>query len=84
MKLKSRIDKTEYKFEINKYNSKFWYKNGLPHREKDLPAIINSNGSMAWCKNGDYHRDNDNPAIIHHNGDMSWFKNGEFIRSSKK
>ena len=82
--MKSRIDKTIYKFEINEYNSKFWYKNGLNHRDNDKPAIIYHNGGMEWCKNGNYHRDRNLPAVIYSNGRMSWFKNGEFIRSSKK
>ena len=52
--MKSRIDKTIYKFEINKYNSKFWYKNGKYHREKDKPAIIYITGTMYWFKNGNF------------------------------
>jgi len=56
MKLKSRIDKTEYSFFINEYNSKFWYKNGLSHRENDKPAMVYRNGDMYWWNNGEFIR----------------------------
>ena len=82
--MKSRIDKTEYSFFIDKYDNMSWYKNSKYHRDNDLPAIIWNDGTMAWCKNGDYHRDNDKPAIIYNDGRMSWYINGYFIRVSRK
>ena len=33
--MKSRIDKTEYKFKKYLDGTMFWYKNELNHREKD-------------------------------------------------
>jgi hypothetical protein len=36
---------------IHKCGNQYWYKNGLPHRDNDLPAIIYSNGSQHWFKN---------------------------------
>jgi len=80
MKSKSRIDKTEYKFILDEYNSKFWLKNELRHRDKDLPAIISSSGNMFWYKNGERHRDNDKPAMVYRNGYMSWYINGKLIK----
>jgi len=82
--MKSRIDKTEYSFFINEYNSKFWYKNGWYHRDNNKPAVIYNNGSMFWHKNGKLHREKDLPAVIYYNGDMDWYKNGELIRISRK
>ena len=80
MKSKSRIDKTIYNFFIDECNNKYWLKNELRHREKDLPAVIWNDGSMFWHKNGMYHRENDKPAIIFHDGTMAWFENGELIK----
>jgi hypothetical protein len=50
--MKSRIDKTEYSFFIDKYDNMFWYKNGDYHRDKDLPAIIWCDGYLSWYKDG--------------------------------
>jgi len=50
--MKSRIDKTEYSFFIDKYDNMYWYKNGNYHRENDLPAIIWYDGSLSWYKDG--------------------------------
>jgi len=52
--MKSRIDKTEYKFEKYRGGSMFWYKNDDYHRENDLPAIIYNTGTMAWYINGKF------------------------------
>jgi len=78
--MKSRIDKTEYKFKKYLGGTMFWYKNGNYHRDKDKPAIIYSDGDMYWYKNGIQHRENDNPAIIYSDGSMTWFENGKLIR----
>jgi len=51
-KSKSRIDKTEYSFFIDHYNNKYWFKNGLRHRDNDLPAMVYNNGNMFWWENG--------------------------------
>lgn len=45
-----------------------YYKNGICHREGDLPAVILKNGFFEqfhiYVKNGQIHRDNNLPAII--------------------
>ena len=56
--------------------TKYWFKNGLLHRDNDLPAIVYTNGTKEWYKNDKPHRDNDQPAIIRANGTKYWFKNG--------
>ena len=33
--------------------TKRWFKNGIIHRDNDLPAYIGSNGTKAWYKNGE-------------------------------
>jgi len=48
--MKSRMYKRKYNYTKTKNGNKFWFKNGLYHREKDLPAIIWSNGDMDWCR----------------------------------
>jgi len=82
--MKSRIDKTEYKFKTHTLGSMFWYKNGGRHRDKDLPAIIFRNGTMHWFKNNKPHRDNNKPAVIYHDGTMFWYIDGKFIKEYKK
>jgi hypothetical protein len=37
---------------INLEGSQCWYKNGLKHRDGDLPAVIYFNGVQQWYKNG--------------------------------
>lgn len=56
---------------------KTWYKDGMRHREGDLPAVIyNTNeGHKEWCKNGLLHRDGDLPAVERGNY-KAWYKNG--------
>jgi len=82
--MKSRIDKTEYKFKKYLYGIMFWYKNGLSHRENDKPAVIYGTGNMAWYKNGERHRGNNLPAIIYSDGRLCWYIDGEFIKEYKK
>jgi len=82
--MKSRIDKIEYKFKKYLGGTIFWYKNGLSHRENDLPAIIYNTGTMAWFINGERHRGNNLPAVIYYNGTMSWYKDGKLIKSKRK
>jgi hypothetical protein len=51
--MKSRIAKTEYTFETHSTGTMAWFKNGMYHRDNDLPAIILS-GNMYWFKNGNF------------------------------
>ena len=62
------------------YIKEYWgiteyYKNGVLHRDGDLPAVISARGDLEYWKNGRRHRDN-GPAIIRKNGVCSWYKNG--------
>jgi hypothetical protein len=77
---KSRIDKTNYKFDIGSPEPMIWYKKGDIHREKDLPAIVFGNGTKYWYKDGGIHRDNNKPAIIYESGLKEIWENGNFIR----
>jgi len=52
LKMKSRIDKTEYTLETYPSGNKYWLKNKCYHRENDKPARIHSNGDMSWYKDG--------------------------------
>ena len=82
--MKSRINKLEYRFEIDMHNTKWYYKNNKKHRDKDLPVMIWKDGSKGWFKNGLRHRDNGKPSNIYFDGRLHWFENGKFIRSNKK
>ena len=60
-----------------------WFKNGLLHRDNDLPAIIDHIGNKEWYYNGVLHRDNDLPAVITYNGYKAWYVNGKNHRIRK-
>ena len=62
--------------------NKFWFKNGIIHRDNDLPAVEFAIGTKEWYKNGKIHRDNDLPAVEFLNGDKYWFQNGNFHRDN--
>ena len=60
------------------YVKEYWgitehYKNGVLHRDGDLPAVISARGDLEYWKNGKRHRDN-GPAVIRKNGVCSWYK----------
>ena len=55
--------------------TKKWYKNGLLHRENDLPAIEWVSGTKEWYQNGLLHRENNEHAIRWSNGDKEWLNN---------
>lgn len=71
-----------------------WFKNGLIHRDNDLPAytfgssenLVNENResvdywSKMWYKEGQLHRENDLPAIKNVEGEF-YYLNGKSIRS---
>jgi len=60
--MKSRIDKRNYIYMINKYKNRWyrksWYKNDILHRDKDLPAFVWDNGDMEWWVDGKFIRKN--------------------------
>jgi len=67
--------------EINCFGSKYWKdKDGLLHRDGDLPAAIYADGSKYYYKNGNCHRDGDLPAIEHADGTKCYYKNGNCHR----
>jgi hypothetical protein len=53
----------------------FWYKDGLLHRDGDLPAIEYSSGKKMWYQFGLKHRDNA-PAVIWADRSEIWFRHG--------
>lgn len=61
--------------------SHFWRKDGLTHREGDLPAAIYMNGTVGYYKNGLLHRDNGLPARIRTDGSLEWWENGIEIKN---
>ena len=65
IEIKKLIGRTEY------------YKNGLLHREGDLPAVVcyNKYGEtdLKWYKNGLLHREEDLPAVTSKNGAKKWY-----------
>ena len=57
-----------------------YYKNGVLHRDGDLPAVITARGDLEYWKNGRRHRDN-GPPVIRKDGVCSWYKNGVHIET---
>ena len=68
---KEIIEESICKVDID--GTKFWYFNGLRHRENDLPAVEYIDGTKLWYLNGRCHRENDLPAIEKTNGDKLWY-----------
>ena len=67
------------------YIKEYWgiteyYKDGILHRDGDLPAVISARGDLEYWKKGKRHRDN-GPAIIRKNGVCSWYKNGVHLET---
>jgi len=54
--------------------SKYWYLNGIIHRENG-PSIEHANGDKFWWLNGELHRE-DSPAVEYANGSKTWWLNG--------
>lgn len=62
--------------------SKYWYQNGLRHREEQ-PAIILADGTEKWYQNGELHRE-DGPAITSPNGPSEFFIKGMELKDPTK
>ena len=63
-------------------DSAMWYKEGLVHRDDDLPSY--GSESKCWSKHGLDHRDGDLPAKIVRDGQSkSWYKEGKLHRVGK-
>ena len=69
----------EYSVKVYWGNTEY-YKNGVLHRDGDLPAVITARGDLEYWKNGRRHRDN-GPAVIRKDGVCSWYKNGVHIEN---
>jgi hypothetical protein len=74
----------KYKFEINGYEHKWWYREGLRHREGDKPAVISANRNRFWYWKGLRHRGGDKPAVIWINGDREYWHNGRRVDKQSK
>lgn len=67
--------------------TRHWYKDGLLHRDFDLPAIQEPNVKECWYKDGLLHRDHDLPAIRRFDGKSCaqlWYQNGICHRENDK
>ena len=53
-----------------------WYKNGLRHRDGDLPAVAAAS-NQEWWVNGKRHRDVDLPAVIIIDDTQQWYVNNQ-------
>lgn len=53
---------------------KYWYKDGLLHRENDLPAIECPCGHKEWYIQGKLHREDDMPAKIDYGVTHYWYR----------
>ena len=72
-----------YSLILDKSGNKFWYKDGLLHRNDDLPAIEWANGDRYHYENGLLHRYGNLPAIVSAVGYKVWYVNGQFVQISK-
>ena len=61
-----------------------WRKDGILHRNDDLPTIEYSNGKKEWYKDDKLHRDGDLPAVEHSDGSKEWYQNGLLHREDNK
>jgi hypothetical protein len=66
---------------VDSDGNKWWYKDGVLHRDDDLPAFERSDGSKSWWHNGKRHRDGDRPAVECPNGLKYWYEHGKLHRA---
>lgn len=80
-KNKYNLDEISYSCLEDGELDSIWYynKDGLTHRENDLPAVINYYSGLFWYKYGLTHRDGDKPAIITESK-QAWLINGHYHR----
>lgn len=74
----------EGKFRLVIFNNggRRWTLNDIPHRENDLPAMIDSDGRKEWFDHGRRSRPNGKPAVISRTG-RQWWLNGECMHEIK-
>ncbi len=65
---------------LNERGSKFWYKNGLQHRE-DGPAVIYCDGSKEWFYDSQIM---DKPILIDISNQEEWWYEGEKLLITPK
>ena len=53
-----------------------WRRNGVLHRDGDLPATINRHEDREWWQNGRLHRAGDRPAVVLSYGRREWCRHG--------
>ena len=63
----------------NSNGSRYYYRDGKLHREKDKPAIEYSEGSIAYYRNGKRHRDG-GPAIKNPGKHEMWYQDDKLHR----
>ena len=68
----------------NANGTRYWYKDGVLHRDNDLPAIELADGTRYWYKDGKLHRAGDKPAIEWADGTRAWYKEGKRHRAGDK
>jgi hypothetical protein len=64
-----------------KDGSKYWYKDGVSHRE-DGPAVEYPDGHTEWWINGNQHRE-DGPAVINRRGNEEYWLDDVWITKSE-
>jgi len=69
-------------FEIDVYNTKWWYLNNKFHRANG-PAVIWRDGRESWYFNGKLHR-TDGPAVKGLNGRRGWYLNDRRYNSEQE
>lgn len=68
---------------IDPEGNKFWFRDGVLHRDGDMPAVEMVDGSLIYMINGQVHRKDDLPAIIRASGAKEWWKRGRRHRVGK-
>jgi hypothetical protein len=67
-------------YHVDHVGNKRWYRDGVKHRDDDLPAVECASGTKVWYKDGNLHRDGDLPAIEEADGSKWWYKDDKCHR----
>jgi len=71
---------TEFSREFQEHLTlKAHYKNGVIHRDDDLPAVLHKNGTLFWLKDGKTHRKG-GPAVLFKDGETQWYQKNKLHR----
>lgn len=77
----------EFDYVVGTSGEKLWMRNGVRHRDDDLPAEVWADGSSYWFQNGVLHRTEKLgssftlPAVIMADGSYFWYQNGKLHRA---